>query len=258
LADEIRRHLDNIPVPYDLFVSTDTPEKSAGIADGFGHWRGGKLDIRIVPNRGRDIAPKLIAFRDVYDDHDLVLHIHSKSSEHTDFLKGWRSYLLASLIGSREIVRSALTIFALRPDIGVVAHQHFFPQIRHWIDWGGNFGAAERLASRMGIRLESGGDMDFPSGSMFWARSAAFKPILDLALGYDDFEPELGQTDRTLAHAIERLYLFVCERAGYRWLKTADPRLFDSADAIVPLASPAELDRFITENVVTLLRARAL
>src|SRR5262249_13012858 len=88
----------------------------------------------------------------------------------------------------------------------------------------------------------------FPSGSMFWARSAALRPLLDLNLSYGDFPEEAGQIDGTPAHAIERLYYYACERAGFTWLKVAHPELFAHTPAIVPIDSAPALDRFISKH----------
>ena len=83
---------------------------------------------------------------------------------------------------------------------------------------------------------------------MFWARSAALAPLLDLGLTFDDFPAEAGQTDGTLAHAIERLYLHSCERAGYGWLKIANPALYFDTDTIVPIRSAEDLDRYVAKH----------
>ena len=245
LAPEIRRYLRNIPFPFDLFISTDEDAKKATIEASFADFEPGRVEIRIVPNRGRDIAPKLVAFADIYPNYDYVLHLHSKASKHADVLELWRMFLLENLLGSPEIVASVFDAFTRRPDLGIVASQHFEP-VRHWINWGGNFRATTRLAERLGIPLVADRLLDFPSGSMFWARTAALKPLLDLHLKFADFDIESGQVDKTFAHAIERLYFHICERAGYRWMKIAHPPLFAVTPAIVPINAPDELDRFFT------------
>jgi lipopolysaccharide biosynthesis protein len=244
-------YLRNIPVPADLFLSTDTPEKQAALQSVFAGWDKGAVEIRTTPNRGRDIAPKLVGFADVYDRYDLVLHLHSKISTHAAFLAPWRSYLFEILLGSPEIVRSILDAFARVPDLGMVAPQHF-EGIRRWIGWNGNFQAAHALAARMGLNISPRRALDFPSGSMFWARPAALRPLLDLKLGFDDFPEESAQVDHTPAHAIERLYFYACERSGHTWFKITQPALcFDTATA-VDITTPTALNQFIGEHSVML------
>jgi GT2 family glycosyltransferase len=251
IAAEVRGYLRNLPVPADLFLSTDTEQKAAAIRPAFADWTGGRLEIRVTPNRGRDIAPKLVGFADAHAGHDLVLHLHSKKSEHASFLAPWRGFLFENLLGSPEAVSSILDAFARLPKLGMVAPQHY-ESIRRWLGWNGNYDVARDLAKRMGIELSPTRALDFPSGSMFWARPAALKPLLDLNLSFDDFPAEGAQLDHTPAHAIERLYFLACERSGHAWLKVAQPALYAETGTIVTARTPAELDRFLAERAVLL------
>ncbi len=251
MTPEFKIYLQNIPFSFDLYISTDTPSKRASLEAYFADWKKGRVEVRITENRGRDIGPKLAGFRDVYGEYEFALFLHSKSSEHTDELANWRGFLLENLLGSEEIVNSVFMIFHNRPDVGIIASQHFEP-IRQWINWGGDFKKANELARRMGISLSPTKALDFASGSMFWFRTAAIKPLLDLNLTFEDFEPELGQIDGTLAHAIERLFYFVCERAGYLWMKVSHPPLFDHTPAIMPVETPEALDKYMIKYTLNL------
>ncbi len=251
VAAEVLAHLRNIPFPADVFVSTDTEEKRAALQSLFAAWDQGTAAVRVVPNRGRDIAPKLVGFRDAHERYEYVLHLHSKRSKHADFLAPWRTYLYETLLGSPATVRSVFEAFGRLPQLGMVAPQHFEP-VRRWLDWSGNFEPAAALAGRMGISLRPDAALDFPSGSMFWARTAALRPLLDLNLAAEDFPEESGQVDGTTAHAIERLYFHACERAGFAWMKVADPALLFDTQAVVRIGNPGDLAEFAERHFVSL------
>jgi hypothetical protein len=248
VAPELLYYLRQLPLPAELMISTDTEAKKTEIEAALAEWH---PTVRVLPNRGRDIAPKLIGFADMYDRYDLVLHLHSKLSDHAHFLAPWRSYLFETLLGSPETIRSILDAFNRLPDLGMVAPQHF-EAIRRWLGWNGNFEAAKALAARMGIKLLGDRALDFPSGSMFWARPAALKPLLDLKLSYDDFPEEDRQLDHTPAHVIERLYFFSCERSGHIWLKVADPAIALNTGTIAEIATPVALSQFAARHGVLL------
>ena len=244
MAPDFRRYFLNIPHGFDLFLTTDTADKQREIARHFSGWDRGQLDIRLVPNRGRDIAPALIACRDVYDEYEFFLHVHTKRSNHEASLAGWRIYLLETLLGSREMVGSIFECFNCAPRLGMVAAQHYAP-VRGSVGWGPNLEVARGLAGRMNLNLRESVRLDFPSGSMFWARSAALAPLLGCRLSLEEFPPEEGQRDGTLSHAIEHLLFHVCEQAGFTWVKVAANALALDLGAERHIASRSELVRFL-------------
>ncbi|WP_020564245.1 rhamnosyltransferase WsaF family glycosyltransferase [Methylosarcina fibrata] len=222
MADEFKGYFSNIPFGFDLYITTDSDAKKSSIQQSFSGWNKGKVDVRLAQNRGRDIAPKLITCRDVYHRYEFVLHVHTKKSLNWGDAHGWRTYLLETLMGSSAIVESVFEAFRLDPKLGMIAPQHI-EMIRQYLGKDSNTGNAELFARRLGITLTHDKTIDFPSGSMFWARSAALKPLLDLKLSFKDFPEELGQVDGTLGHLIERMYFAICEKAGFRWLKISLP-----------------------------------
>lgn len=221
ISESIIDHLHNIPYKYDLYISTDTSAKKDILNNDFKSLRNAnKIEVRVLPNRGRDIAPKLVGFSDIYANYDYFLHLHTKKSPHGGApLSAWRDYLFDNLLGSREIVISALELLQ-RENIGVVFPQHLF-DLRGVLNWGYDFDRARQLLSKMGVSIDSKSLLEFPSGSMFWGRTQFLKPWIDLGLTFDQFDEEAGQIDGTLAHSIERSYLFSCAASGTTWLKTS-------------------------------------
>jgi len=251
-SDRILRLLCEAGLKAVLYLSTDTEAKAQILRRLFSAWTGGRVEVRVVENRGRDIASKLIAFADIYDRHDLILFLHSKKSPHFPFGDAWRDHLVRCLVGSPAIVASIMEIFERCPQIGMIVPQHFQElRKRNLIAWGGNFRQARRLAWRMDIDLSPTGYLDMPSGSMFWARPKALRPLLGLGFGFKDFPPEPCQVDGTLAHCIERLFLFSCERAGYGWLKVTDRSSEDPA--AVTIHGPSDIASFVARHDFHLL-----
>lgn len=242
MAEEFLEKFRNIVVDADLFISTDTEAKKSSLEHVFEAYSNGSVDVRVCPNVGRDIAPMLVEFRHVFEQYEIFLHVHSKKSPHDSRYEGWREFLLDNLLGSPDVVRSVLRLFA-EPDVGIVFSQHL-PAVRPLLNWGHDFDMVQALLASAGAPLRRDLVLEFPSSSFFWARSAALKPLLNLGLSFSDFSAELGQTDGTLAHAIERSLLFVAEGGGFRWSKVARYGNVPS-EALIPTFDERRLRRDI-------------
>lgn len=217
LLDEVADAVNALPEDSDLYVSVvDEAGRSAVLAR-FGDRTTGALDVRIVENRGRDIAPKYVAFADVYKrGYDLLLFLHTKKSSYEDGTgTPWRRYLFESLAGSAARVDGVIALFDEDPGLGVLAPDHFEAIAADTV-WQGTFLQASRLARRMGLRVVRWAPPDFASGSMFWARPAALSAVTGLRLRLSDFPPEARQVTATNMHALERLLFVAAARAGFR------------------------------------------
>jgi FMN phosphatase YigB (HAD superfamily) len=215
LAAEFADQLGNMPFPYDLFVSVvDDQGRMTCEAAFTGLPKLDRLTVEIVPNRGRDIAPMLCAFGDRLKDYELLAHVHSKKSLYNKgATDGWRAYLLASLFGSSDRLRR---IFGLLSDDTAMVFPQSFHRVPYFAaTWLANRATGTAWCHRLGIsRIPTSGYFDFPIGSMFWARTDALRPLFEAGVTLDDFEPEAGQSDGTLAHALERLLGLVARDSG--------------------------------------------
>lgn len=215
LLPEFFAYLDRIPFPFDIFVSTKQGEDTRLIKAEFYKLKNvGKVTVKETRNRGRDIAPLYALFGEEISNYDYFLHIHSKKSLFTgDEQYGWRRYCLDCLLGSEEQIRKIFYLFE-NENIGL-----FFPEtyktmncdVHTWLD---NVQLGKQLAQILGFEFDSA-FFNYPVGSFFWAKTEALRVLFDRHLTYEDFPEERGQTDGTLAHALERAIAPITKAAQY-------------------------------------------
>ncbi|NEX44812.1 rhamnan synthesis F family protein [Pseudotabrizicola algicola] len=217
LAACFRDRLQALDLPHRLYVSTDSDDKAAQIAAVLP-----SAKVRVVANRGRDVHGKLCGFADAHAGHDLVLHLHGKKSPHSGGLDQWLDHCLTCLLPSREEVLRIVSLFQSIPDLGMVAPLTF-RSVLAAAHWGDNLDIARELVARLPApcALPADADLEFPVGSMFWARRLVLQPLLGLGLNSGHFPPETGQVDATPAHAIERLFGVLCQASGHRMIRVA-------------------------------------
>jgi lipopolysaccharide biosynthesis protein len=209
--------LATIPVEFDLWITNASATQVTIDASALPNVR----EIRVLDlnNHGRDILPLVhLVNAGLLDPYELVVKVHTKKSQwraaHDLGGSGesWRESLLEDLLGSTERVRQLMSVFAGRPDVGVVTGDDsvFGPN-----QWGDN----QQTARTLMRRLELGFDEDslqFPAGSMYWIRGFLLQGLRALNLSSEDFEHEAGQVNATTAHALERMVGLLTTEAGQR------------------------------------------
>ncbi len=164
-----------------------------------------------IDNRGRDIRPFLAMYsRFLEGNYDFVCKLHSKKSLHLSEGHQWRVDVVRRLLG--PAAREALSTYQSKSSVGILAPR----------------GSLESLADPS-IRLRSEKNLItlaarlnykvtfrelFVAGSMFWFRPSALQNLYQLFVRGLEFEPELGQVDGTIAHAIERIFCIAAKGAG--------------------------------------------
>ena len=84
-------------------------------------------------------------------------------------------------------------------------------------EWGDNFAVAKQLADDLHLTVDMNPDKEpvAPLGSRFWARTKALKPLFAHDWQYEEMPKEPIADDATVLHAIERIYPFCVQEAGY-------------------------------------------
>jgi len=229
LWDELAACVERVPGEVDVVV-TLVKDRAQHLADSIRAQFPG-ADVRVVPNQGRDLWP-LLQVLDRVDGHDLVLKLHTKRSPHMRNGDAWRVELLDGLVGSPARISGIVGLMAADRRIGMVAPARNVLG-REFL--GPNRPQVEALA-RQGGRTFDPDLLWFPAGSMFWTRPEVLVPLADLGLTADDFGPETGAVDGTLAHAVERYLGVLAASQGLAVIESPDVDRLLAAS--VPLARP--------------------
>ncbi len=218
--EETVENLNRIPFPFDCYVSTDTGEKQDYIRKTMSEsCKAKQITVEVFENRGRDVAPFLTQMKDRYAQYDYICHIHSKKTCTDDYGNEWRKYNFLHLFGCEVNILQIIRAFEADPQLGLIMPE-LYPVLELQAEWGGNRRGVRELLQRLNCETDLPNDPVFPVGNMFWARSKAVKPLFDLGLSQCDFPEEEGQVNATLAHQIERCWIYMLKAQGYTYLKT--------------------------------------
>lgn len=226
LCPDFIAHLAPNRSDCDLLITTNEGAKANWLTQYLSGYTRGKVVVRVVPNRGRDLGPLLTEFAAELDDYEVVGHVHSKCSKwadgkpaENDWGEAWREFLWQNLLGGLyPMIDRIVAAFGHHERLGLV-----FPSDPHLVGWDDNRDCAAKLAPRLGWNGPLPEHFDFPLGDMFWVRRAALRPFLDLRLTWDQYPEEPLPYDGTLLRSLERLSPFACQAAGFDFAVTHVP-----------------------------------
>lgn len=220
LWDEIHQYLSNIEEKFDLYVSVSDDISSQQIETLLESYP--NVRIYRLGNKGRDIFPFLHIFTQILAmDYDCICKIHSKKSPHTDVGDQWRLKIFDTLLGSQQSTAQIIDTFRSHSNAGIIAPQDYLLKFYDCV--GFNEEMAQQNMTYINPMLEklqaSLQDEDiFVTGSMFWFRPEALRPLMDLDISDTDYPVEAGQIDGTIMHALERVLVICARGAGFETL----------------------------------------
>jgi hypothetical protein len=222
LTSELFRPLMTNQARLDIFVTVSSDEALREVTEAAAKLCVTIKDITVVPNRGRDIGPLLTLLGPSLIEHyDIIGHLHAKRTAFVPepFGAAWRTFCIENLLGGKYAMMDIiLDRFARNPELGLV-----FPSDPNIFGWTVNRSHANALLERMGISTQLPDEFFFPIGTMFWARTDAIAPLLELDLTWSDYPPEPVPYDGTMLHAIERLFPVVAQHRGFEIAGTYVP-----------------------------------
>lgn len=264
MTDEIMDRIDALPGAYDLIVTTPEEQRASSIREHLSRREPrGAVDVRVLPsNNGRDQAAFLIGCRDelLSDDYDLVVKVHSKKTPQDSDNVGrhFKLQQLDNLLVSAGYASNLVALFQREPGLGMA-----FPPVIHighptlGHGWWANKPGFIDLAQRLGIRVPvDEGTPLAPYGSMFVARPAALRRLVEEPWDYEQFGGAEAYVDGGLAHVLERVPVYVAGEAGYHVRTVASPEYmsvshtaldynFDQISVTLPPVSTMEQIEFL-------------
>ena len=219
LINEIINKTNNIPFKFDLYITIIDDSIYTNINKYIKKYsKANKFEILIVKNKGRDVLPFLTQMKNKFKKYKYICHIHSKKSKivpEIGFL--WRKYLFNNLLGNIHIVSEILNDFEQNKKLGFIFPETFYNilkpyliisnRTKFWVNY---------LSSKLFINYERGKTINFPAGNMFWAKIKAIFQIFLYDFS-DDYPDEDNQTNDTIMHGIERIWLYLVKFNHYKY-----------------------------------------
>ena len=211
LIMDIINKTNNIPVKFDLYITITSPEIKSRLENDIKIYsKTNYFEILIVENKGRDVLPFLKQIKTKFKYYKYLCHIHTKKSLTAPELGNlWRNYLYNNLLGNTNIVSEILYEFENNEKLGFMFPETYFGIIQQfYLLTEGTKNWMNFLATKLFSNYKVGELSNFPAGNMFWARIVAISQIFS----YDFskyFPEEDDQTNDTIMHAIERIWLYL-------------------------------------------------
>lgn len=230
---EIIAHLKKMPFNFDLNVTTPFEEIKTWLE---ANARSSlpllsALDVRLINNRGRDIAPWIIEFRDKHLDYDLALKLHVKKHPQQPlvFSQLWNDFMFENLMGSRSHIAETVQAFLDDPSCGMafptyppfynLIYPHGYAGSRKDQDW------RRKILDDLSCQVpEETAQPIFSAGGMCWYRPKALRRMFESAYDWNDFPAEPFPLSGTIGHGFERAIPYIAQAEGYNYriLMTAE------------------------------------
>ena len=221
LLMEIMDKLSLMPFKYDLFISTISKEKKLFIEKCLLSLNSNNFEIRIFKNIGRDIFPFITQMKKKFKKYKYICHIHTKKSNHKSLLgANWRNYMYSNLFGNKNLISEIISDFEKNERLGFIFPEIYYDLIKDVYGFDNIDFSLNKpnklymnfILKKIDKKYKIGEKIDFPAGNMFWAKVKAIHQIFNIRI---KFPKELNQTNETIMHGIERIWLYLVKLNGY-------------------------------------------
>ncbi len=225
LADECLNYICRLPSFIAVFVTVNSEDMRQYLTKAFAE-RGRQPQIRLAASRGRELGAFLQNCADIVAEYEFLCFIHDKKSLRTaqSIVVGDAFFHLLwdNTLGNGEaFVRNVLDTFSKEPLLGLLV-----PPSPYHSDYGllnGYYWSDDcydqTIALAKMLSIDTGHiELAFTPlalGSVFWCRTKILRKIFAKKWRPEDFPDEPMPVDGTINHALERIFPFAAQDAGF-------------------------------------------
>ena len=230
LIDESIRYMKSMPVNSDILITLPKKELKSVLEEKIKELPYKNIEIKIIENRGRDVSSFLVGAKDRVMNYDYVCFMHDKKTAQLKPYcvgKDFRYKCYEGNLSSKSYVENILNLFKENEKLGILMppppnHSNFYHTLGN--EWASNLENTKKLSEKLKLKTKVhwADEPISPLGTMFWFRPKAMKKLFDYDWEYEDFPKEPNENDGTILHAVERIYGYVVQDAGYygAWVMT--------------------------------------
>lgn len=218
----------SMPIGTDIYITAHTPEKVKKIkevADKLLHDY--NVTVLQIENKGRDVSAILVGAAPYLkkNHYDYVCFFHDKKCNYVkpgSVGEAFKYTCYENILSSKQYVCNILALFDREERLGLLVPP--VPNSGPYFDgciilksWAGAYDCTKKLAEKMELHSPISQEKRpiAPIGTVFWFRMDAMCKLFDYNWTYDDFPKEPAQVDGTIMHAVERIYPYIGQDAGY-------------------------------------------
>lgn len=260
------QYIDNIPSNIDVYILSSKKQVLDEVNEHLNAFPRKNVHYLLKENTGRDVSALLVTGRTIVSNYKYICFLHDKKEhckERKEDTQLWIENLWGNQIGSEDYIEGILNLFETHKNIGVLAPPE--PIGRHFntwygYGWYGSFEATRNLAKKLCLKTNLRQDRPpVTLGTVLWFRSAALRKLFETGWKYSDFDDQKLDNGNYLSYAIERIFPYVAQDAGYdtgtvmastyaakevNFLQYATTSIFTEMDLFFPVNNLDDVDRY--------------
>ncbi len=223
-AEDVQKYLKYLQeIPTEINVYIITSNKDA--LDAITKYVNKMYHVTVIKkeNRGRDISALLVAAKDIWFQYDYLCFVHDKKPKKHAYLPDfnlWIDNIWNNMIKNEKYIVNVLDTLVNNDELGVLAPPEPIGEYMNaWYGnaWYGEYDKTKSLSKRLGLKADI--DIQYPPialSTAFWCKTQALLKLFDISWSYEDFPPEPLPEYETISHAVERIFPYVAQDAGYK------------------------------------------